>query len=177
MNTFRRPGRTMAAALVAAAAILVSSLPASAAGRWIPGGTYDIERASRISFLRFLAEDGEGQMNIRCDQLDGLTIDVGVAGNAALPPGVAVGDRVEAVLAFAGSQNGSVTVAGPVLVRQDGAVIVTLSGTEAALIAPFLLQQPEHLDITIEGTTRPVPMADLSTRIVSFADHCAGWPR
>jgi hypothetical protein len=64
-----------------------------------------------------------------------------------------------------------------VLVRDDGAVVVTLSGAEASSIAPFLLQQPERLDITIEGTTRPIPMADLSTRIVSFADHCTSWPR
>jgi hypothetical protein len=107
MKMSRRRGGPIAAILAAVAAVVVSSLPATA-GRWIPGGTYDIQRDSRISFLRFLAEDGEGQMNIRCDQLDGLTIDVGVAGNAALPAGVAIGDNVEATLAFTGSQNGSI---------------------------------------------------------------------
>ncbi|MCC6736544.1 MAG: hypothetical protein IT534_10525 [Bauldia sp.] len=176
MQSSDRSRGAAAACAVAAIATLLSVAPASA-GHWVPGGTYDIDRAVVVSFLRFLAEDGEGQMNIRCDALDGLTVDVGVAGNATLPPGTAVGDDVPATITFFGASPGTVVATGAVLVRQDGAVVVALGRDAAAPLAPLFLAAPEGLEITIAGTTRPVPMADIAERIVTFADHCQGWPR
>ncbi len=172
-----RAGRRILATLLGGAAALAGTMGPANAGRWVPGGTYDIARGVAVSFLRFLAEDGEGQMTIRCDAIDGLTVDVGVAGGGALPAGIAAGADVGVTLSFVGATSGEVTVAGPVLVRQDGAVMVTLAGEAATAVAGLLLQGSDRLDITIEGTTRPVPMTAVSTTIGAFAEHCAGWPR
>lgn len=162
---------------LALAATLAATVPAEA-GRWVTGGTFDPNRGVGVSFLRFLSEPGEGQMTIRCDALDGLWLDAGVSGNGALPEGTEPGDMIAAEFAFIRDGEPDVTVvSGELLVRTDGAVLVTIVGEEAMPLAPALLIPAERIDITIAGITRPIPMADVTGDIESLAERCDGWPQ
>ncbi len=162
---------------VLSAFAMALSVGQAEAGQWVPGGTFDPTRGIPVSFLRFLAQEGEGQMTIRCNAIDGLTIDIGVTGNATLPAGVTEGATIPATLAFVRADPATAEVEGNVLVRMDGAVLVTLSGAGAASLAPFLLAPAERIDVTIAGTTRPVPFADMTVVVENFAARCAGWPQ
>jgi hypothetical protein len=149
----------------------------AAAGQWVAGGMFDVERGVGVSFLRFLAAEGEGQMTVRCDTLDGLWIDVGAGGNGELPPGVARGDQVEAVLAFvSGAETQAITVSGSVLVRIDGAVLIEIFGDNAAIVAPLLLAPAERVEVTLAGVTRPITLDGFSDQARNLADRCPGWP-
>ena len=157
-------------------AALVMATPA-VAGRWITGGTLDVERGIGVSFLRFLSEPGEGQMTIRCDQLDGLWIDAGVAGNGELPDGVQQGDLIDATFTFVrGGEEDAVVAAGPVLVRGDGAVLIAISGENAFPLGPALLVPAERLDLTIAGRTLPIPFDGVSEDAIALSERCGAWP-
>ena len=163
---------------ITAATVLLSAIATpAAAGQWTTGGLFDVERGVGVSFLRFLAEPGEGQMTIRCDELAGLWIDVGVAGNGELPQVLETGDDIEIELDFVrpGGVHTVFTI-GPLLVRGDGAVLVELIGVAAAQIAPSLLIPADRIDVTIAGVTRSIPVEGLSDRAISLADGCRGWP-
>jgi hypothetical protein len=158
------------------ALMAVMPLPAEA-GRWINGGTFDVARGVGVNFLRFLADEGEGQMTIRCDMDVGLWIDAGAAGNGELPDGLLAGDRIEATFAF--DRSGSVeTVSafGELVIRNDGAVLASITGADAALLAPALLQPAERLDITIGGISASIEMTGFAERAAGLADRCGNWP-
>ena len=159
------------------AAVVLAASPASA-GQWVNGGAFDAERGVGINFLRFLAGEDEGQMTIRCDPRDGLWIDVGVLGNAELPPGTVAGDRVEATLAFAdGDSLTTIVVAGSLVIRGDGAVVVSVAGEDVHEAGLLLLQPADHLDVTIAGVTRALPMEGIAERAQALADWCGMWPQ
>ncbi len=168
--------RALAAALLATMLAFAAAAPVEA-GRWITGGTFDAQRGVGVSFLRFLAEEGEGQMTIRCDRVWGLWIDAGVTGNGALPDGAAVGSKIAATLTFVGV-DGSVSFAvlGVVIVRGDGAVLISIEGADVAPIGRRLLLPAERVDITIGAVTRPVPLAGLLAEIDGLATRCGAWP-
>ena len=63
------------------------------------------------------------------------------------------------------------------VVRNPGGALLREEDDRFVLSAELPGIAPEGLEITIAGTTRPVPMADIAERIVTFADHCQGWPR
>jgi hypothetical protein len=162
--------------IVLAAASALAASPALA-GNWVRGGAFDPVRGVVSTFLRFLAEDGEGQMTIRCSTADGLTMDVGVAGNAALPQGAVIGGETIVDLAFPGAAAPtSIQVLGTLLIRQDGAVLVSLSRDGAAAVAVALAAGADQAVATIGGVTRPVPLETLSPLLPGFAAACAGWP-
>jgi hypothetical protein len=172
----RRRLAVLSAVPLALAIVIAAAIPANA-GRWIPGGTFDIQRGVPVSFLRFLAGEGEGQMTIRCDARDGLWIDAGVAGNAQLPLGLAPGDTIEATLVFVRAElTESVTATGPLLVRADGAVLVSLFGAAVEPLGPLLLRPADRVEITIAGETRPVPLDGVLDNLQSLADRCGAWP-
>ncbi len=172
------PGRrSFAKLLLAALAILCLAVSPANAGRWINGGTFDPQRGVGVNFLRFLAGEGEGQMTIRCDALDGLWIDAGVAGNAELPEGIEYGGKIEADFTFVqGDERQSVTTIGSVIIRQDGAVLVSIVGANVAPLGRLLLLPFERLDITVAGITRPVPLEGLLEDLQALADRCGAWP-
>ena len=152
-------------------------LPAFA-GQWINGGAFDPERGVGVNFLRFLAGEGEGQMTIRCDRKDGLWIDVGVLGNGELPAGTAAGDFIDATLAFkTGDDVATIVARGSLVVRGDGAVVVSIAGAAAHEAGQFLLKPAAELDITIAGVTRTLPMNGLAERAAALADGCGAWPQ
>lgn len=156
--------------------MLAIAVPASA-GQWTTGGLFDADRGVGVNFIRFLAGPDEGQMTVRCDDLVGLWIDVGAAGNGELPAGLARGDIVEVTLGFV-REDGveTISASGPLLVRDDGAVLVELIGQTAALVAPFLLVPAERVDVTVAGVTKPIPLDGFSDRAISLAEGCEGWP-
>ena len=157
--------------------VAISATPTEA-GRWVNGGMFDPVRLVPVSFLRFLAEAGEGQMTIRCDEKGGLWVDAGVDGNGALPPGVTTGGGVDVTMTFIQAAGPVVvTMTGKALVRADGAVLATMEGATAAPLGPVLLEPAERVDISIAGTVRPVPLADVHADIVALADRCVAWPR
>jgi hypothetical protein len=162
-------------AIALAGATLLAATPALA-GRWIPGGAFDPVQRVATTFLRYLAEDGEGQMTIRCNAADGLTIDVGVAGNGALPAGAATGDEIPVSLAFTADPAIAVDVVGTLFVRQDGAVVVLLADGAAAAVAPALEAGAGRVDVTIGGTTLPIPLETLAPLLDGFTQRCAAWP-
>ena len=164
----------IAASLVA---VMVAFAAPAEAGRWVNGGMFDPNRGVSVAFLRFLAGDNEGQMTIRCDALDGLWVDAGVAGNGELPPGFAVGDEIVATFAFeAGGDVETVAARGQILIRGDGAVLVSITGDQSAALGTALLQPAERLHITIGDLTAPIGLDGLSERAVNLADRCGAWP-
>ncbi len=170
---FKRPVRQALTILMLSPAALTPA----AAGEWVGGGMFDEQRGVGVSFLRFLADSGEGQMTVRCDARDGLWVDVGTGGNGQLPEGFARGDRVEAMLEFVGAGGvQSVTVTGPLLIRVDGAVLIEVIGEDAAALAPLLLLPADRLDITLGGVTGTITLAGFSDRAIDLADRCSGWP-
>ncbi|MHA1559616.1 MAG: hypothetical protein ACTSWI_02975, partial [Alphaproteobacteria bacterium] len=136
------PGNLVRGAVRATAlGLLLSLVSPASAGQWINGGAFDPERGVGISFLRFLAGEGEGQMTIRCDQQVGLWIDVGVIGDGQLPAETEVGDPVEATLAFGnGGDISTIVVLGPLLVRGDGAVLISIDGPAVSEVGRLLLE-------------------------------------
>jgi hypothetical protein len=168
-----RFAKSTAASLLLMSAIVV---PASA-GQWTTGGLFDADRGVGVNFIRFLAGPDDGQMTVRCDDVVGLWIDVGAAGNGELPPGLARGDISEVVLGFVREDGVEiVSASGPLRVRDDGAVLVELLGDAAALIAPALLVPADRVDVTIAGLTRPIGLDGFSDRAISLAEGCEGWP-
>lgn len=158
-----------------ALAIMLGS-PANA-GQWVNGGAFDPERGVGVNFLRFLAGEGEGQMTIRCDSRDGLWLDVGVLGNGELPPGTVAGDLIDATLAFRnGDEVTTIVARGSLVIRGDGAVVVSLAGEAAFEAGQLLLEPAEELDITIAGITRTLPMDEIAERSAALADWCGAWP-
>jgi hypothetical protein len=163
------------AATIAVAALMVT--PAQA-GRWIVGGMFDDVRFVPVQFLRFLAEPGEGQMTIRCDQKAGLWMDAGVEGNGVVPPDLERGGAIEVSFTFI-EPNGPVTinVVGKLMVRLDGAVLAAIGGPAALPLGPALLGPAERIDITIAGTVRSVPLTEAREDLMALADRCQAWPR
>lgn len=163
------------AATMALVALMVT--PAQA-GRWIVGGMFDDVRFVPVQFLRFLAEPGEGQMTIRCDELAGLWLDAGVEGNGVVPPDLARGGAIEVSFTFI-EPDGPVTIdaVGKLMVRLDGAVLAAIGGPAALPLGPALLGPAERVDITIAGTVRSVPLAEARPDLVALADQCQAWPR
>jgi hypothetical protein len=162
----------------ALAVLLLSAIAAPAiAGQWTTGGLFDAERGVGVNFIRFLAEPGEGQMTVRCDDLVGLWIDVGAAGNGELPPGLTRGDETEVTLSFVRDDGVEiVSASGPLLARADGAVLVELIGEATVMVAPLLLVPADRVDVTVAGVTRPIPLESFSDRAITLADGCEGWP-
>ena len=157
-------------------AMVAFAAPAEA-GRWVNGGMLDPNRGVPVNFLRFLAGDDEGQMTIRCDELDGLWVDAGVAGNGELPPGFAIGDQIEATFAFEAGDNVELVAArGELLIRGDGAVLVSITGDQSAALGTALLRPADRLHITIGDLTAPVGLGGLSDRAVDLANRCGAWP-
>lgn len=167
-------GRNRAAIALACAALFAAA-PAQA-GRWIPGGAFDPVQRVATDFLRYLADDGEGQMTIRCNAVDGLTIDVGVAGNGVLAAGEAGAAEIPVALVFAADPAIEVDVVGTPFLRQDGAVILLLADAAAAAVAPGLAAGAGQVDVTIGGTTSPIPLETLAPLLASFTARCAAWP-
>jgi hypothetical protein len=164
-------------AVLFAAALTIVGAPTASAGRWINGGGLDPASGVPVNFLRFLADEGEGQMTIRCDAAGGLGVDAAVAGGGILPPGVEQGDDVEAMFTFVrGQLEETVAARGAVRVRQDGAVLASITGAAAQPLAAPLLVPGDRVDIGIAGTTRSVPLTDLAERVQSLARRCASWP-
>lgn len=156
--------------------LLLSLVSPAIAGQWINGGTFDPVRGVGVNFLRFLAGEGEGQMTIRCDQQVGLWIDVGAVGGGRLPDETEIGDSVEATLAFGvGADVSTIVVAGPLLVRGDGAVLISIDGPAVSEVGRLLLEPADRLDITIAGITRTLPMAGVAERSKALADSCGAW--
>lgn len=154
----------------------LAAVPASA-GIWVNGGTYDMQQRIAVSFLRFLAEVGEGQMIIRCDPLNGLWVDAGVAGTGIPAEGIEVGTTVDVTLAFVrAAEVLTVTIRGEVVVRGDGAVLASMIGRAVAPLGTILLEPAERVDITIGDVTRPVPLGGLLEDLRALADRCTGWP-
>ncbi len=172
---FRAAMGAICAALVAAVAL--TATPAQA-GRWIVGGMFDDVRVVPVSFLRFLAEPGEGQMTIRCDDRAGLWLDAGVEGNGVVPPGLERGGAIEVTFTFI-EPGGPVTISavGKLMVRSDGAVLAAIGGPQALPLGPALLGPAERIDITMAGATRSVPLAVAHANLVTLADRCSAWPR
>lgn len=174
MKTFQRRTLCLLFLPLIAGAVATPAI----AGEWVRGGTFDPDRGVGVSFMRFLAGDGEGQMTIRCDEDRGLWLDVGAAGGGNLPDGAETGDIVSAVIEFVGSEETvAETVNGELLVRSDGAVLVTVIGEDAARLGPLYLQPFERIDITIGAETRPVPLAPAIDLVLSLAEGCDAWPR
>jgi len=148
------------------------------AGQWINGGTFDLDRGVGVNFIRFLAGEGEGQMTIRCDRQIGLWIDVGVAGDGQLPAETEIGDPVEATLAFGnGGDISTIVVLGPLLVRGDGAVLISIVGPAVNETGRRLLEPADRLDITIAGITQTLPMEGIAERSNELAESCGAWPQ
>jgi hypothetical protein len=147
----------------------------SIAGTWVNGGTFDFQRNVGISFLRLLWEPGEAQMTIRCDPLDGLWVDAGVDGDGARP-----GDPTVATVTLTFSAAGvptEIVAEGPVVIRGDGAVLVSIAGPAAAPLGPAFLAPFDALTVTIGDVTLPVPVDGLGERLTTLANRCPGWPR
>lgn len=160
-----------------AAALTVGLAGPAVAGQWVSGGTFDPERGVAVAFLRYLAGEGEGQMTIRCDELDGLWVDAGAAGNGELPEGRQAGDLTEVVFSFV--QEGgtyATTLMGELLVRNDGAVLASIFGEAARPLAELLVQPAERVDITIGDITRPVTLDGAWEDFESLSARCDGWP-
>lgn len=175
----KRNRRTaVGAAFAAIVAVMALSATPAQAGRWIVGGMFDDVRFVPVSFLRFLAEPGEGQMTIRCDAQAGLWLDAGVEGNGVVPPGLERGGTIEVSFTFV-QPDGLVTITaiGKLLVRGDGAVLATIGGPQAVPLGPPLLGPAERIDITMAGTVRSVPLAAAHANLVTLADRCQAWPR
>ena len=171
----RNPSRRLAYALAFGFGLALIS-PASA-GQWVTGGAYDQARGVGVNFLRFLAAEGEGQMTIRCDQQAGLWIDVGVVGNGQLPTETELGDLVEATLAFGNGEDvRTIVMLGSLLVRGDGAVLVSIVGPEVDAAGRLLLEPAGRLDIIIAGITQTLPMDGISERAKTLAESCGAWP-
>jgi hypothetical protein len=159
---------------LAAACALVCAPQASIAGTWVNGGTFDFQRNVGVAFLRLLWEPGEAQMTIRCDPLDGLWVDAGVAGDGATA-GAAL-----ATVTLTFTQGGvpiEIAAEGPVVVRGDGAVLVSIAGAAAAPLGPAFLTPFEALTVTIGEVTLPVPVDGLGEKLATLAERCAAWPR
>ncbi len=155
---------------------LLAAVPASA-GIWVNGGTFDMQQRLAVSFLRFLSEEGEGQMTIRCDPLNGLWVDAGVAGTGVPPAGIEVGTPIDITLAFVRAADVlTVTIRGEVVVRSASAVLVSMIGRAVAPLGAILLEAAERVDITIGDVTRPVPLGGLLEDLQALADRCSGWP-
>lgn len=164
---------TVVALVLSAAAPFAPAL----AGQWVNGGMFDPNRGVPVNFLRFLAGDDEGQMTIRCDAVDGLWVDAGVAGNGELPPGFTTGDQIEATFGFeAGGNTELVAARGELLIRADGAVLVSITGQQSIELGLALLHPAELLHITIGGITAPVQLDGLSERAIDLAARCGAWP-
>jgi hypothetical protein len=162
------------AVLLAATCLLTAS---AQAGEWVRGGTYDAARGVAVYFLRFLAGPGEGQMTIRCNGPDGLWIDAGVAGVADLPPSAVPGAVLGALFTFVRADaTRELEVAGELIVRADGAAIISIAGAAADPIGRELLLMTERLDITIGAVTRPVQLDNAFGQLQNLAAGCTGWP-
>lgn len=144
------------------------------------GATFDTARGVPVSFLRFLAAEGDGQMTIRCDEIAGLWIDAGVAGNAELPADLPPGGEMEVTLTFVtlSGPPATVTLSGPAVIRLDGAVLVALTGPTVAPLGSLFRQSAERVDIEIAGTTRSVTLEGMAERMDALARRCGdGWPQ
>ena len=162
---------------VVALTVGICSSPASA-GEWVNGGTFDPQLGVATNFLRFLAEEGEGQMTIRCDAVNGLWIDAGVGGNGELPSGAQPGDDIDVSLTLVAEDGErSVTATGMLVLRGDGAILVSITSPAVDPVGRLLLQPAERLDITVAGETRPVSLDGVSEDVQRLADRCEAWPQ
>jgi hypothetical protein len=153
---------------------------AFAAGSWVLGSSFDPATTLATYFARFVADRGEGQMTVRCDGANGISIDTGVTGNGEAPEGVEIGGNAEAtvrLVAADGSGAEPLTAEGPVMIRADGAVMLALIGEGAAAIGVALLQPADHAEVTIGDVTANVPLTGASELFASVAKSCPAWPK
>ncbi|MCW5696603.1 MAG: hypothetical protein KIS96_07690 [Bauldia sp.] len=164
---------------VLGAAIVTAALAGSALaeGSWVRGGSF--ENNEPVAFGRYLAEATDAQMTVRCADSE-LSIDAGVAGAGALPEGLAEGDTTSVgfvLIGTDGAELGSTDAEGPLRIRPDGAVVVTLAGEAAAPLAALLLEPAESLAVTIGAETRPVVMTGAAAIFAGIAASCDAWPK
>ncbi len=177
--TMARPTKSRSAAIAAIAAVFTVGIAtgASAEGSWVRGGS--LENNEPVTFGRYLAEQTDAQMTVRCAASE-ISIDAGVAGAGALPEGMAEGDTIAidfVLLGADGTEIGAVDGKGPLRIRPDGAVVVTLVGEAAAPLAALLLIPAASLNVTIGAETRPVVMTEASGLFAGIAESCEAWPR
>lgn len=177
--TMARPTKSRLAAMAAITAVFSASLvtSASAEGRWVRGGS--LENNEPVTFGRYLAEQTDAQMTVRCAASE-MSVDAGVAGAGALPEGMAEGDTIAihfVLLGADGAEIGTADGEGPLRVRPDGAVVVTLAGEAVAPLAALLLIPAATLNVTIGAETRPVVMTEASGLFAGIAESCEAWPR
>jgi hypothetical protein len=116
-------------------------------------------------------------MTIRCDGVNGLWIDAGVAGVTDLPPSAVPGAELEALFTFVRADaTNAIEVAGELIVRADGAAVISIVGAAADPIGRELLLMTDRLDITIGAVTRPVPLDAAFGQLQTLAEGCTGWP-
>lgn len=178
-HVFRHFGARTLASFGLLAAGAVPTLAAE--GAWIPGSSFDPSNQVASYFARYVAPPGEGQMTVRCDTADGLTIDAAVTGNGEAPSGVEIGDVAEASILLFGAEGAPsaepFSTKGEVRIRPDGAVLIVMAGEDAGRLGNALLVPSQKAEITIGGTTGSVSLHGASDAIAIVAGACKSWPR
>lgn len=155
------------------------SVAAAAGASWVMGSSFDPATSMASYFARYVAAPGDGQMTVRCDTVNGITLDTAVTGNGQPPPGVTLGGEAVArvVLTGGGEHPADLGGTGVVSLRPDGAVIIGLAGEEARRLAEALMEPADSAEITVGEVSASVSLAGAAEAIATIAKACPTWSR
>jgi hypothetical protein len=156
---------------------------AFAADSWVFGSSLVAPPNQVAYFARYVAPGAPGQIVVRCDTVEGVSIDAGaVNAAAAANPAPAAAEGAVSVRFTHPSAGGAppvvetVDAVGEQRLRSDGAVIVTFTGESANTVAKALAQPLDKLEVLVGEASADIVLEGMAEVMETLARVCSTWP-
>jgi hypothetical protein len=167
---------------VLGAALAVAPGPALAADNWVFGSSLVALPDQIAYFARYVAPGAPGQIVVRCDTLEGVSIDAGAvnmaAANAAAPaaPGAVSVRFTWPAEGGAPPRVETIDATGEQRVRSDGAIIVTFTGATAEEVAKDLAQPVAKVEVLVGDVAADILLEGIGEVMETLSRVCSAWP-
>jgi hypothetical protein len=164
------------------ATLAVAPGPALAADNWVFGSSLVALPNQVAYFARYVAPGAPGQIVVRCDTVEGVSIDAGAinaaAANAAAPSAAgAVSVRFTwPAEGAAPPRVETVDATGEQRLRSDGAIIVTFTGPAAEEVAKDLTEPLAKIEVLVGDVTAEILLEGIGEVMETLSRVCSTWP-
>lgn len=177
--SFVRAGRLLSGA---ALCFGLSAGPAPAAETWVFGSSLISLPNIVAYFARYVAPGEPGQMVIRCETNEGVSIDAGGVNLAGPGGGQQPTDGPVAIRLTWPAEGGAaprvvtVDALGDRRIRSDGAVIVTFSGPSADEVAKALAEPLDKVEVVVGDVAAEIRLDGKDSVMATLSRACPAWP-
>ncbi len=168
---------------VGAAFLGLAGGPAAAADVWVFGSSLVAPPNIVANFARYVAPGEPGQMVVRCQTDEGVSIDAGGVNLAFAGPNAVAPEGAVAVRLTWPAEGGAapreltVDAVGEHRIRSDGAVIVTFSGPEADQVAKALVEPLAKVEVLVGDVAAEIRLEGKDEVMATLSRVCSAWPR